>query len=81
MSLPTYETVSIDFPIGKKRRQRSMQIWSALGTSDGTGGAASADNRTVGAPTGGRGTTKDYVSTFASGDSQIGSYYTHCKYL
>ncbi|CAB3223301.1 unnamed protein product [Arctia plantaginis] len=23
---------------GKKRRQRSMQIWSALGTSDGTGG-------------------------------------------
>lgn len=27
-----------------------MQIWSALGTSDGTGGAASADNRTVGGP-------------------------------
>lgn len=40
--------MSIDFPIEKKRRQRSMQIWSALGTSDGTGGAASADNRTVG---------------------------------
>lgn len=39
-----------------------MQIWSALGTSDGTGGAASADNRTVGVPsTGGRGTGKDYM--------------------
>ncbi|CAK1540615.1 unnamed protein product [Leptosia nina] len=34
----------------KKRSQRSMQIWSALGTSDGTGGAASADNRTEGGP-------------------------------
>lgn len=45
-----YIRVGIDFSIGKKRRQRSMQIWSALGTSDGTGGAASADNRTVGGP-------------------------------
>lgn len=51
--LRPYKTASgfpIDFSIGKKRRQRSMQIWSALGTSDGTGGAASADNRTGGLP-------------------------------
>lgn len=48
-----------------------MQIWSALGTSDGTSGAASADNRTVGGPpTRGRGTAIDYeaISSQYRGD-------------